>query len=200
MDESDLAADWLTQFRLWLAEAEAAEVPEPTAMVLATAAPEGAPSARNVLLKGVDERGFAFFTNYESRKASELDANPRAALLFHWWEPVHRQVMVEGTVERLSAEESDAYFAARPHASRLGALASPQSSVIASRKELEQRFAELAEVYPEGTEPPRPDWWGGYRVAPHAVEFWQGRADRLHDRLRLRRDDRGDWKLERLAP
>ena len=144
-------------------------------MVVSTASVEGAPSSRNVLLKGLDERGFVFFTNYGSRKARELDHNPRAALLFHWSQPVHRQVAIEGTVERLSAEESDAYFATRPHASRLGALASPQSSVIATRGEFEERFAELAERYPEGSDPPRPDWWGGYRLQPSAVEFWEGR-------------------------
>jgi pyridoxamine 5'-phosphate oxidase len=200
MDESELAGDWLSQFRLWLAEAEAAGVPDPTEMVLATASGDGAPGARNVLLKGVDDSGFAFFTNYGSRKARELDANPRAALVFHWRAPAHRQVIVDGTAERLSAEESDAYFETRPHGSRLGALASPQSSVIGSREELERRYAELAERHPEGSPPPRPDWWGGYRVAPLAVEFWQGRPNRLHDRLRFVRADSGNWKLERLAP
>jgi pyridoxamine 5'-phosphate oxidase len=199
MDESELAGDWLSQFRLWLAEAEAAGAPEPTEMVLATASAEGAPAARNVLLKGVDESGFAFFTNYGSRKAGELDANPRAALVFHWREPAHRQVIVDGTAARLGRDESDAYFDTRPHASRLGALASPQSSVIGSREELERRFAELAERYPEGSAPPRPEWWGGYRLAPVAVEFWQGRPNRLHDRLRFRRDGE-EWRLERLAP
>jgi pyridoxamine 5'-phosphate oxidase len=200
MEEFELAGDWLTQVRAWLSAAEAAGVREPTAMVLATASPDGEPSARSVLLKGLDERGLVFFTNYRSRKARELDANPHAALLFHWWEPVHRQVVVEGTVARVPADESDAYFATRPHASRLGALASPQSSVIASRDELDRSFAELADQYPEGTDPLRPDWWGGYRVVPHAVEFWEGRANRLHDRLRFSRAEGGDWKLERLAP
>ena len=169
-------------------------------MVLATASADGAPSARHVLLKGLDERGLAFFTNYGSRKARELDANPRAALLFHWREPAHRQVIVDGTAERLSAEESDEYFTTRPHGSRLGALASSQSSVIESREELERRYEELAARHPEGDPPPRPDWWGGYRVTPVAVEFWQGRPNRLHDRLRFRRAGGGDWKLERLAP
>ena len=199
MEKSDLAEDWLTQFRRWLADAEAAGVAEPTAMVLATASAEGVPGARTVLLKGLDERGFAFFTNYGSRKAGELDANPRAALLFHWWEPAHRQVIVDGTVERLSGEESDAYFATRPHDSRLGALASRQSSVLESREALERRYAELAARHPEGDPPARPEWWGGYRVAPVAVEFWQGRPNRLHDRLRFRRVDTR-WIVERLAP
>jgi len=200
MHELEPAPDWLAQFRLWLADAEAAEPAERTEMVLATASADGAPGARTVLLKGLDERGFSFFTNYGSRKARELEANPRAALVFHWWRPVHRQVVVDGTVERLSAEESDAYFDSRPHGSRLGALASPQSSVIGSREELELRFAELAERYPEDKPPPRPDWWGGYRVAPVAVEFWQGRPNRLHDRLRFRLADGGDWVVERLGP
>jgi pyridoxamine 5'-phosphate oxidase len=198
--EAELAPDWLTQFRLWLTQAEAAGVTEPGAMVLATASVDRAPGVRTVLLKGLDERGFELFTNYGSRKALELDANPQAALLFHWREPAHRQVIVDGTVERLSPDESDRYFATRPHGSQLGALASRQSSVIGSRAELEQRYAELEERHPQGESPPRPEWWGGYRVAPHSVEFWQGRPNRLHDRLRFRRLDGGDWKLERLAP
>ena len=200
MLESELAPDWLAQFRHWLSSAEAAGVTEPGAMVLATASADGAPGARTVLLRGLDERGFAFFTNYGSRKARELDANPCAALLFHWRAPAHRQVVVDGTVERLSAQESDAYFATRPHGSRLGALASRQSSVIESREELERRYEELAGRHPESEPPARPEWWGGYRVAPAAVEFWEGRPNRLHDRLRFRRLGGGDWKLERLAP
>jgi pyridoxamine 5'-phosphate oxidase len=198
--EAELAADWLTQFRRWLSEAEAAGVTEPGAMVLATASADGTPGVRTVLLKGLDERGFELFTNYGSRKAGELDANPRAALLFHWREPAHRQVIVDGTVERLSPDESDRYFATRPHGSQLGALASRQSSVIDSRDALERAYTELADRYPPGEPPPRPDWWGGYRVAPYSVEFWQSRPNRLHDRLRFRRLDGGDWKLERLAP
>ena len=199
MLESELAADWLAQFRRWLAEAEDAGVTEPGAMVVATATADGAPSARHVLLRDVDESGFAFFTNYGSRKAGELDSNPQAALLFHWRAPAHRQVVVDGTVERLSAEDSDAYFASRPYGSRLGALASPQSRVLAGREELEQRFEELAARHSEDDPPTRPDWWGCYRVSPHAVEFWAGRPNRLHDRLRFRRDG-GDWIVERLAP
>ena len=199
MEESELAPDWLTQFRRWLAEAEAAAVTEPGAMVVATASVSGAPGARHVLLRGLDERGFCFFTNYGSRKAGELDVNPQAALLFHWREPAHRQVVVDGTVERLSAAESDAYFDSRPHGSRLGALASPQSSVIGGREELEGRYEELSARHPPNGPPARPEWWGGYRVAPHAVEFWSGRPNRLHDRLRFRRED-GAWIVERLAP
>ena len=198
MEESQLAADWLTQFRRWQAEAEAAGVSEPGAMVLATASAGGAPSVRHVLLKGLDPEGFTFFTNYDSRKAGELEANPQAALLFHWREPAHRQVVVDGTVERLGVDESDAYFDSRPYASRLAALASPQSRVI-GREELERRFEELVARHPEGQPPTRPDWWGGYRMAPHAVEFWAGRPNRLHDRLRFRRDGAG-WIVERLAP
>ena len=200
MLETEIAGDWLAQFRRWLGEAEAADAPEPTAMAVATASAGGAPSVRTVLLKGVDERGFVFFTNYSSRKGRELDMNRRAALLFHWWQPVHRQVVVDGTVSLLGDEESDAYFASRPHGSRLAALASAQSSVIRSREELDDHFAKLTETYPEGSDPPRPGWWGGFRVDPHAVEFWEGRANRLHDRLRFARAAGGNWKLERLAP
>ena len=199
MDESELAPDWLTQLRRWLGEAEAAGVTEPGAMVVATASASGAPGARHVLLRGLDERGLTFFTNYGSRKAGELDGNPQAALLFHWRAPAHRQVVVDGVVARVDPEESDAYFETRPHGSRLGALASPQSQVIAGRDEIEHRFEELAARHPEGDPPARPDWWGGYRVAPHAVEFWAGRPNRLHDRLRFRRDGQ-DWIVERLAP
>ena len=199
MEESELAGDWLTQFRRWLAEAEAAGVTEPGAMVVATASASGAPGARHVLLRGLDERGFTFFTNYGSRKAGELDANPQAALLFHWRAPAHRQVVVDGTVERVSAEESDAYFQSRPHGSRLGAVASLQSRVIGGREELERSFEALAARHPEGDPPSRPDWWGGYRLAPHAVEFWSGRPNRLHDRLCFRREG-SEWIVERLAP
>jgi pyridoxamine 5'-phosphate oxidase len=199
LNEHDLAHDWLTQFRLWLADAEAAELAEPTAMVLATASPEGTPGARTVLLKSVDERGFAFFTNYGSRKGRELDSNPRAALVFPWHE-LGRQVIVDGAVERLTGEESDDYFRSRPYGSRLAAVASRQSSVIESREELERRFAELAELHPEEHPLPRPEWWGGFRLVPSAVEFWQHGANRLHDRLRFRLEDGERWVLERLAP
>jgi pyridoxamine 5'-phosphate oxidase len=163
-------------------------------MVLATAGGDGAPGARTVLLRGVDERGFAFYTNYRSRKGRELEANPRASLVFPWY-ALSRQVVVDGTVERMAPEESDAYFSERPVGSRLSAVASPQSQVVASREELEALWRD-AEA---GGLPPRPDWWGGFRVVPVAVEFWHGRQNRLHDRLRFRRDA-GSWRLERLAP
>jgi pyridoxamine 5'-phosphate oxidase len=169
---------------------------EPNAMVLATAAPDGAPSARTVLLKGLDERGLAFYTAFDSRKGGELNANPRAAVVFPWIE-LQRQVLVEGTVDRVSDEEADAYWATRPRGSQLGARASRQSLPIASRAELEEACAALAAEYPG--EVPRPQRWGGYRLSPDAIEFWQGRPDRLHDRLRCRRE--GDrWTVERLAP
>lgn len=169
-------------------------------MVLATAAADGAPSARNVLLKGLDERGLVFFTSLGSRKGRELGENPRAALVFAW-HALQRQVVVDGLVESLPAEESDAYWATRPHGSRLGALASPQSQPIASREILERRYAELAALYADRAGgPERPEGWGGLRVAPTQVEFWQGRADRLHDRLRYRFTGAGGWVVERLAP
>ena len=196
--ESAMDADPIRQFEAWFRQAEAANLPEPNAMTLATATPDGQPSARVVLLKAFDDRGFTFFTNYESRKGRELSANPRAALLFYW--PIlQRQVRIEGTVERVSEAESDAYFHSRPLGSRLGACASPQSEVIASRDELEQRVRELSERYAAG-DVPRPPHWGGYRVRPEVIEFWQGRPDRLHDRLRYRRDSSGRWRLERLSP
>jgi len=194
--ETDLAATWLRQFEHWLADAVAAGLGEPNAMVVATADHDARPSARTVLLKGVDEAGFVFFTNRASRKGRELAANPRAALLFPWHD-LQRQVIVEGAVEPLTTAEDDAYFATRPHGSRLGAVASPQSQVVASRESLERAFAEAAERYPDTI--PRPPHWGGLRVRPDAVEFWQGRPDRLHDRLRYRLE--GDrWVVERLAP
>jgi pyridoxamine 5'-phosphate oxidase len=167
-------------------------------MALATATTDGHPSVRLVLLRGFDERGFVFFTNYESRKARELEHNPRAALVFYWPE-LDRQVRTEGNVERISAEESDAYFQSRARGSRLGAWASPQSQIIASREVLDRRMEELEAEYREA-EVPRPPYWGGYRVIPASVEFWQGQTDRLHDRLRYRRLEGGSWCLERLAP
>ncbi|GAA3471880.1 pyridoxamine 5'-phosphate oxidase [Nonomuraea roseola] len=194
--ETDVAADPITQFTRWFEEALEAGLPEPNAMVVATASAGGRPSARTVLLKGYDEHGFVFFTNYESRKGRDLAENARASLLFPW-HPIRRQVRVEGSVARLAHEESAAYFNSRPYGSRIAAWASRQSAVVRSREELDARYAELAERWPE--EPPVPDFWGGFRVVPTEVEFWQGQLERMHDRLRYRRVHPG-WVLERLAP
>jgi pyridoxamine 5'-phosphate oxidase len=198
LDEQDLSPDPLSQFAAWFAEAEGAGVREPQAMALATATSEGAPSLRMVLLKEYDERGFVFFSNYASRKGSELAGNPRAALLFHW-DPLGRQVRIEGPVERVSAPETAAYVRSRPRGSQLSALASPQSQMVADRSVLEHRVADLEERYGEG-ELPLPENWGGYRLFPEAIEFWQQRSDRLHDRLRYCRGDGDGWSIERLAP
>ena len=197
MDEADLAADPIVQFGRWFKEAEAAELIEPSAMTLATAAADGRPSARMVLLKGFDQRGFVFYTNYGSRKAGELGANAAAALVF-WWPPLERQVRVEGRVERVSREESEAYFRTRPLGSRLGAWASAQSEVIPGRAVLEERLERLSARYADG-DVPLPPFWGGYRVRPDTIEFWQHQPNRLHDRLRYRRDG-GAWVIERLSP
>jgi pyridoxamine 5'-phosphate oxidase len=197
LTEADAAPDPIEQFQAWFSQALAARLPEPNAMVLATVGADGQPSARVVLLKGVDERGFVFYTNYDSRKGRELEGGGRAALVFYWAE-LERQVRVEGVAERVSTEESDAYFASRPPGSRIGAAASPQSRVIASRDELERRVAELSAQHPQG-DIARPAHWGGYRVRPAVVEFWQGRPSRLHDRIRYRLDG-GKWAMERLAP
>ncbi|MEU8276656.1 pyridoxamine 5'-phosphate oxidase [Microbispora bryophytorum] len=194
--ESGMAADPVAQFALWFADAVGAGLPEPNAMVVATSSAGGRPSARTVLLKGFDERGFVFFTNYESRKGRDLGENPRACLLFPW-HPIRRQVRVEGSVVRLPREDSTAYFHSRPYGSRIGAWASRQSAVVESREQLDVRFRELAERWPQ--DPPLPDFWGGFRVVPAEVEFWQGQTDRMHDRLRYRRTG-GTWTLERLAP
>jgi pyridoxamine 5'-phosphate oxidase len=191
---SDLEPDPLAQFAAWFGAAGEAGVAVPEAMALATAAPDGAPSARMVLLKGFDARGFVFFTSYGSRKARDLAANPRAALLFHW-QSLGRQVRIEGTVSRVPAEESDAYFRTRPLRSRLSAIASDQSEPVAERAVLEARVAAL-----EGDgDPPRPEEWGGYALDPAAYEFWQHRDDRLHDRFRYEREP-GGWRIERLQP
>lgn len=196
--EDEVEPDPVRQFRAWFSEAAQAGVAAPEAAALATADAGGAPSVRMVLVKRVDEHGFVFFSNYDSRKGQELAANPRAALLFYWT-PLGRQVRVEGPVQRTAASESAAYVRTRPRRSQLSALASPQSRVIASRAVLEQRVAELADAHPQG-DLPLPQTWGGYRLAPESFEFWQNRADRLHDRLRYRPRPDGGWRLERLAP
>jgi pyridoxamine 5'-phosphate oxidase len=196
--EDEVAADPAAQFAAWFAAAAASGMREPNAMTLATMGADGRPSARVVLLKGFDQAGFVFFTNYESRKGRELAAGSGAALVFYWPE-LERQVRVEGAVERVSAAESDAYYESRPLGSRLGAWASPQSRPIAGREELEARLAAATARFGDG-EPPRPPHWGGFRVLHEVVEFWQGRPSRLHDRIRYRRDASGAWLIERLAP
>lgn len=187
----------IQQFTLWFNEAVAAGVAESDAMTLATATASGNPSSRIVLLKGFDERGFVFYTNYESRKARELAANSRVSLLFYWM-PIKRQVRIQGTVEKVSADESDQYFRSRPLGSRIGAWASDQSEVIESRAVLEIKFKTFGDKF--GDEVPRPPHWGGYRVKPDTIEFWQGRENRLHDRLRYRLQNDGSWLIERLGP
>lgn len=197
LSESDALADPTDQFRRWFDEALDADLHEPNAMTLATATPDGLPSARIVLLKGFDGRGFVFYTNYEGRKARELEQNPNCALVFYWGE-LERQVRVEGRAVRISEEESDAYFASRPRGSRLGAWVSEQSRSVEDRAALEYRLRDLEAEY-EGREIPRPQFWGGYLVEPERVEFWQGRENRLHDRLLYRCQD-GAWRIERLQP
>ena len=196
--ESQVDADPIAQFGLWLAQATEAGLPEPNAMVLATADPDGKPSARTVLLKGLDERGLVFFTNQQSRKADDLAANPYCALVFPW-HAMERQVRVEGTVSKVPADEVDAYFASRPRGSQLGAWASQQSQPVESREELDLQYASYERQWPEGTEISAPYFWGGYRVRPEAFEFWQGRTGRLHDRLAYYRAEDA-WRLVRLQP
>jgi pyridoxamine 5'-phosphate oxidase len=203
LTEADVDPDPLRQFDRWLGEAVRAALPEPTAMTLATADTAGRPAARIVLLKARDDEGFVFFTNYDSRKGLELATNPAAALLFHWVE-LERQVRIEGSVARVAASESEAYFASRPQRSRIGAWASPQSQPIPDRAWLERQFEAAIERFETaGSDVPRPPHWGGFRVAPTLVEFWQGRRSRLHDRICYRREeapDQAGWRIERLAP
>ncbi|MGE5609257.1 MAG: pyridoxamine 5'-phosphate oxidase [Bacillota bacterium] len=198
LSEQEVDADPLRQFASWLNEAIAVRAYEPNAMTLATCTKAGVPSARMVLLKSVDRSGFAFFTNYQSRKGNELEENPQAALVFYWPE-LERQVRVEGPAQRTSSEESDEYFRSRPVESRMGSAASAQSEVIDSRTVLEDRVKQLWQKYPQG-DVPRPPRWGGYRVRPMRMEFWQGRESRLHDRIEYVRDGRGEWLIRRLSP
>jgi len=200
LDEGVLPADPMELFARWMADVLAAGLPEPSAMALATVSGDGRPRARMVLLKAHDASGFTFYTNRTSRKGSDLAEVPRASLLFPWY-PIQRQVIIEGTVTPLSTADSEPYFRSRPRGSQLGAWASHQSTVISSRAELDDRYAELTERWPEDTPVPMPDFWGGYRVEPVVAEFWHGRPDRMHDRFRYRRLDGGGWAVpERLAP
>lgn len=197
LSEHDSAADPIAQFGRWFDDARVAELPDMNAMTLSTVGPGGRPSSRILLVKGFDERGFTWFTNYGSRKGRELEANPHAVMLF-WWTGLERQVCIEGRVEKVPAAESDAYFASRPPASQLGAIASAQSQPIASRALLDARFAELETSC--GGAPARPGHWGGYRLVPDRIEFWQGRSSRLHDRLLYTLQPGGTWQRERLQP
>ena len=199
LDEATVDRDPFAQFAAWYDAAVAAGIPEPEAMTLATATPDGRPSARVVLLRGFDPRGFCFFTNYASRKGRELAANPNAALTFHW-AALERQVRIEGRVEKTTDAESDEYFRSRPSTSRIGAWSSPQSEVLPDRAALEALVSRFRAAHPDDAAIPRPDHWGGYRLVPERIEFWQGRPSRLHDRLVFRRDSGGAWILERLAP
>ena len=197
LNKEDVAADAISQFAKWWQEALNSNIDEVNAITLATATKDGKPSARIVLLKDYDERGFVFFSNYNSHKGLELEANPHAALIFFWKE-LERQIRIEGTVEKVSAEESDAYFYTRPVGSRIATWASPQSRIIENRKILEENIREYSGQF--GVEVPRPAHWGGYRVIPLVIEFWQGRSSRLHDRIQYRKESEGNWIIERLAP
>jgi pyridoxamine 5'-phosphate oxidase len=198
LKEADADPNPFKQFQIWFEQAVDAQLPEPNAMTLATISSDGKPSARMVLLKDFDARGFTFYTNYESAKGQQLDRTPWAALVF-WWAQLERQVRIEGQVEKVSERESDEYFSIRPETSQLGAWASDQSQAIENREVLEAKFARLKEKY-AGQKIPRPSHWGGFRVIPHEIEFWQGRPSRLHDRLRYRLLEDGSWMRERLAP
>ena len=198
LGEADADRDPLRQFERWFEDALRAQLPLPNAMTLATVGADGAPSARVVLLKGIEGGGFTFYTNYRSRKAHELETRSRACLVF-MWSPLERQVRIDGTVERVSPAESDAYFETRPLDSRLSVYASRQSEAIESREVLEDAFERARRTYGDGSVP-RPDWWGGYRIVPDEYEFWQGRSSRLHDRLRYVKGSDGSWRRERLAP
>ncbi|HHS95992.1 MAG TPA: pyridoxamine 5'-phosphate oxidase [Phaeodactylibacter sp.] len=199
LKKEDLDADPIRQFSQWFKDAMDANIQEPNVMCLATATKEGKPSARILLLKGFDEKGFVFYTNYHSRKGKELLENPHAAMVFHW-AALERQVRIEGKISLLPDEESDRYYQSRPRDSRIGAWASPQSEVIKNRSVLEEKVKDLQKKYTEENPIPRPAHWGGYRLCPTMIEFWQGRASRLHDRFRYTRDENGTWKIERLAP
>ena len=199
LDVGDVNEDPLLQFGNWFGEVMAAQLPEPNAMILATSTPDGMPSARTVLLKAADEQGFVFYTNYESRKGKVLERNPRAALVFLWLE-LQRQVRVEGLIEKVSREESEAYFISRPKGSQIGAWVSPQSQPIAGRDILEAKTIELERQYAGAEYLPLPPNWGGFRVRPTLLEFWQGRPNRLHDRIQYTLLEKGKWKIERLAP
>jgi pyridoxamine 5'-phosphate oxidase len=198
LSETDVLPDPVSQFAVWFEEASSSQLPEPNAMTLATATREGRSSARIVLLKGFDKQGFVFFTNYESRKGEELAENPQAALLFAWLE-LERQIRIEGRVEKVTPEESKIYFQSRPKGSQIGAWASPQSRVVGSREVLEKRAEALRQEFSEAKMLPLPSFWGGFRLRPEVIEFWQGRESRLHDRIRYTRAGEG-WKIERLAP
>ncbi|GCL43212.1 pyridoxamine 5'-phosphate oxidase [Dolichospermum planctonicum] len=198
LNEEEIDPNPFIQFKIWFNQSVAAQLPEPNAMTLATCTPDGKPSARMVLLKDIDERGFVLFTNYNSQKGQEISVNPHAALVF-WWAELERQVRIVGTVEKISSAQSDSYFEVRPPFSRLGAWASNQSEVISSRNVLETQLIEFQRQY-QNQEVPRPPHWGGFRVIPQEIEFWQGRSSRLHDRLRYTLVDNGNWKIERLSP
>jgi pyridoxamine 5'-phosphate oxidase len=199
LDEHAIAPSWLEQFQAWQEEVRQAKLPEPDAMLLATADDQGRPSARTVLLKALDSRGFVFYTNLNSRKGQDLAANAHAAIVFPWY-ALHRQVLVTGTVALVDDQQADEYFDSRPYGSRISARVSRQSQQLASRQALEAEWASEEQRYPPERKVPRPAYWSGFRVAPETVEFWQGRRDRLHDRLRFRLDPDGDWLLERLSP